>query len=367
MFALILTLVGTLLHLYCAWRAGSLPWIRRRVGVRRWWLFAFVAWLAYVVGIGIGDHPVGPIATLLAQFAFHWLGVLFLLAICLLAVDLVTSGGRLWARRTPLLRAGALALGALLVVIALIQGHRAPVVTRHELMLADLPAALDGTTLVAMSDLHLGTALGADWLAARVAQVRALAPDLIVLIGDLTEGEPPRASGFAEALRGLQAPLGVWAVTGNHEFHGDTLATIALFESAGVRWLRDRAIVVQPGLRLAGVDDLTRRARNGTADPALLEDLAGAGGEAAVLLSHSPLHVEAAAQAGFDLMLSGHTHGGQIWPFGYLVRQRYPYFLGHYRVGAMHLLVGRGTGTWGPRMRLWRPGEILQVTLRAGK
>ncbi len=94
--------------------------------------------------------------------------------------------------------------------------------------------------------------------------------------------------------------------------------------------------------------------------------LAGRAPGATILLSHAPSQANRVSAAGVDLMLSGHTHGGQIWPFGYLVRREYPLLAGEYAVGGMTVIVCRGTGTWGPRMRLWHPGEILRITLRAG-
>ena len=365
MFFLILTLAGSLLHAYCAWRVGTLPWIRRRIGVRRWWLGAAALWLIYLAGIGIGDNPAGLIAGMAAQFAFHWLVALFLLSLCLLAVELVTGFGRLWPRWVMPLRSAALAAAAFLVAAALLQGLRAPAVTRYAVVMPGLPAALDGTTVVVLSDLHLGASAGSGWLAARVAQAEALRPDLIVLVGDLVEGAPEAVPGLAAVLRRLKAPLGVWAVTGNHELYGDTPATVALFQAAGIRWLRDRAVTLRPGLRLAGVDYADGRDGAGGGYPKLFSALAGHGGGAAILLSHAPSQVAAAAQAGFGLMLSGHTHGGQVWPFSYLVRLRYPYFSGRYRIGRMTLIVGNGSGSWAARMRLWRRGEIPWVTLRA--
>lgn len=365
MFSLILNVVGSVLHLYCTWRIGSLPMVRRRVGLRGWCVASVVVWVIYITGVRIGDEPVGLIAWVMSQFAFHWLMTLFLVGLCLFAVDVATGFGYWKPRRLGALRQWALGVGAAMVVIALVQGLRPPVVTHHEVALQGLPAQLDGTTLAAISDMHIGAGIGRDWLAARVEQVQALKPDLVVLIGDLTEGEAGLVPGLEETLRRLRAPLGVWAVTGNHEFHGDTPATIALFESAGIRWLRDQAVELRPGLRLAGIDYLREHTQNGSPETALLKRLAGPGDGAALFLSHVPLQVEAAADAGFRFMLSGHTHGGQVWPFGYLVRQRYPYFLGHYRVGDMQLIVGRGTGTWGARMRLWQPGEILHITLRS--
>jgi uncharacterized protein len=365
LFSLILIIVGSILHLYCAWRVGSLPLIRRRVGPSGWWLATTVVWAVYAAGIWIGDEPTGMIAWFLSQFAFYWLMTLFLVGLCLLVIDGVTGFGCWKLHRIAALRQGAVIAGAAMVVIALVQGLRPPVVTHHEIVLPGLPTQLDGTTLVAISDLHMGAGIGQDWLAARVGQIQALKPDLVVMVGDLMEGEAGLAPGLKETMRRLRAPLGVWAVTGNHEFHGDVDATIALFESAGVRWLRDQAVELRPGLRLAGLDYLNEQKRNDKTQSELLKSLAGSSDQAVLLLSHAPLQVEAAADAGFDLMLSGHTHGGQVWPFGYLVRQRYPYFLGYYQVGRMQLLVGRGAGTWGARMRLWQPGEILHITLKS--
>lgn len=116
---------------------------------------------------------------------------------------------------------------------------------------------------------------------------------------------------------------------------------------------------------LAGVDDFTARRQFGLRDDGLATALAGRPTGATILLSHTPWLAERAAEMGVGLMLSGHTHDGQIWPFGYLVRLQYRLVGGFYRVGPLQVLVSRGTGTWGPRMRLWRPSEIWVLTLRS--
>ena len=121
---------------------------------------------------------------------------------------------------------------------------------------------------------------------------------------------------------------------------------------------------VHPGLVVAGVDDLTVN-KGFIGDKLISKALAGHPPSAAtILLSHSPLQADKVAELGVGLMLSGHTHGGQIWPFGYLVERFYPLFVGQYEVNGMEIIVCRGTGTWGPRMRLWLPGEIIRVTLK---
>ncbi|MHB8834168.1 MAG: metallophosphoesterase [Candidatus Methylomirabilia bacterium] len=365
-FGTFLLVAWTLVTLYVVGRVSTLPWVRRRIPPKVLFPSAGVLWASFVLARIHGNDGAGPLLAALEQCGMNALAILFLLAVPLLAVDVVTGFGLLARPLVPRLRGAALVAGGLLTAVALVQGLRPPVVREYEVRLPGLPAALDGTTVVALSDLHLGSLLGEKWLAARVAQVRALRPDLVVLLGDLFEGHGRPAGEFLPLLKRLEAPLGVWAVNGNHESHGARGASDPAPEQSGFTVLHDRWVEVRPGLVLAGVDDLTSRRRAGVGGDPVGTALAGRPPGAAVLLSHSPLEVVRAAAAGAGLMLSGHTHGGQIWPFGYLARLNYPFFAGRYAVDGMTLIVSRGTGTWGPRLRLWHPGEIVRVTLRAG-
>jgi predicted MPP superfamily phosphohydrolase len=228
---------------------------------------------------------------------------------------------------------------------------------------------------VMVSDLHLGTQRGADWMAARVAQINALQPAAVLMVGDQVDRDPLGDPRLAGVLRGLKAPRGVWAVTGNHEFYGDAETTVAEFAEGGVRWLRNRRVELAPGLVLAGIEDVGRAMHGGGDSPGnITGDLAqllpaspASPAQATILLSHIPAGplIDMAAARGVGLMLSGHTHGGQIWPFSYLVRQRFPQLVGQHAIGGMNLIISRGAGSWGPRMRLWQPGEIVRITLRA--
>ena len=150
----------------------------------------------------------------------------------------------------------------MLSVFALVQGVRSPVVKNHEVRLSSLPGEMDSTVIVAMSDLHLGSQLNKQWLEARVAQVRALLPDLVVLLGDLFEGQDRPQGDLFSALRRLSPPLGVWAVTGNHEFYGSRGKEMLLGNEANIQLLRNRWVEIRPGFVLAGVDDLTTGRRN---------------------------------------------------------------------------------------------------------
>ena len=367
MFGTILTVIGFLLHSYVFWRASSAPFLRRRVRARTIAGIGLVLFVFFVVGRIVGHGKAGTAASVLELLSIIWLASLFLVCVCLLATELMTGFGFLFAKHAPVLRGWALVAGAGLSAIAVIQGLRAPTVESYEIQLAGLPPELDGTVLVAMSDLHLGSLVGEKWLDDRAAQVQALRPDLVVLLGDIFEGHGRPKDALLSGLNRLSAPLGVWAVPGNHEHYGSRDGTPPFAGESNIKMLQNRWVEVRPGLILAGVEDLTVAGRSGRASGLVEQALVGRPQGATILLSHTPWQTEAAAARGVDLMLSGHTHGGQIWPLGYLVRTRYPLIQGRYDVGGMTVLVCRGTGTWGPRMRLWRPGEIMRVTLRAKK
>jgi predicted MPP superfamily phosphohydrolase len=354
------------MHIYVFWRSASVPFVDRHVSRKILIGAGVILWAIFFFGRVIGHGGTGVLAGTLEFLGMTWMAVLFLAFISLLAIDLATLFGFLMPRLSPSLRGWALLIGVVLSVIALFQGLRPPVVEKYEVSLPGLPDAMDGKVLVVLSDMHLGSQLGERWLAARIAQVNAQRPDLVVLLGDIFEGHGPPKDQLIETLKGLSAPLGIWAVPGNHEFHGG--GDMSLFKEVSFKLLRNGWAEVRPGLVLSGVDDLTSRRRKGQGGDPISQALVGRPPGATILLSHTPWQAERAAKAGVGLMLSGHTHGGQIWPFDYLVRNRYPLLEGRYEVNGMTVIVCRGTGTWGPRMRLWRPSEILRVTLlRKGK
>lgn len=367
MFSIILYVIGSLMHFYVADRLRRTAFLRGRVRPRAWWIGAVLVWLVYLAGVRIGDEALDwrwwP-----GQFAMTWLGLLFVMTLCLLVADGLTGFG-LWLRRhRPALLGTAAIAGVAIGAFGVFQAVRAPRVVEHEIVLERLPAALDGTVLVAITDLHLGAQRGTPWLDGRVKQINALAPDAVVMVGDQVEGDPVRGARLPAVLRELRAPLGVWAVTGNHEFYGELADTLAGFEAGGVRWLRDGHATIAPGLVLTGIDDIGRDMQRGGDLAASLERVLATRPEgASILLAHIPAPpvVEQAARQGVDLMLSGHTHGGQIWPFDYAVKSRFPQLVGVHPIDRMTLVISRGAGSWGPRMRLWQSGEILKLTLRA--
>jgi predicted MPP superfamily phosphohydrolase len=366
-FGLILISAITLMHIYVFCRATSVPVFKRHVSRKLLIGAGLVLWAGFFLGRVYGHHGTGPFAKTLELLGMNWMAVLFLLFISLVAMDFVTGFGFLVPRLAPALRGTALVGGVVLSAVALFQGLRPPVVQNYEVYLSGLADEMDGTVLVAMSDLHLGNLLDEQWLEARVAQVQAQQPDLVVLLGDIFEGHGKPQSELLPVLRRLSAPLGVWVVPGNHEFHHRHNGSTFLIEEAGFRLLRNRWAEVRPGMVMVGVDDLTASRRSGQGGDPISKALAGRPPGATILLSHTPWQADKAAKAGVGLMLSGHTHGGQIWPFDYLVKRVYPLLEGRYEVDGMTVIVCRGTGTWGPRMRLWRPSEILRLKLKTGR
>lgn len=360
MFMTIFLSAWTLMHAYVFWRLASVPMITDHVS--RWYILAaaVILWASGFLRRFL-DYPE------IETFVLNWLGALFLLFCCFLITDIVTVFGFVMPHLAPTIRGLGLILGIALVLVAIIQGHRAPVIHDYEVRIAHLPSRFDGLVVAVLSDLHVGRSPDAKWLAARIEQVNALDPDLVLLLGDNFErgGRDDQQDSIVTALRTLSPQFGTFAITGNHESYGGGVRAAALLEQSGIHLLRDEWVELDSGLAVGGVDDgghgetpveLVGRIRTFLA--------AKPTGDATIYLCHRPRMIDDAANAGVDLMLSGHTHGGQIWPFDYVVRLFNSLVEGRYASGEMTAIVSRGTGTWGPRMRLWAPGEILRITLR---
>lgn len=354
------------MHVYVFWRAKSVPVISRYLPRYVLVALACFLWASYILAHTFDHFHLERVARILETIGAQWFGIIFLLLVSLLFVDVITVFGRLCPRYARLSRGLALVAAGLLSLIAFVQGHRAPVIEKYEVRLPNLRPELDGTVVVLASDFHLGTLVQKNWLEARIQQIEAEHPDMIILAGDIVEGEDPSEADLLPSLQMLHAPLGVWSVTGNHEFDEENENSPGVIEKDGLQVLHDHWVKVRPGLIVAGVDDLTSRHRQGHIGNSIEKALQGHPAKAAtILVSHTPWDVETAAQAGASLMLSGHTHDGQIWPFNYVVGFTHPLLAGRYEVSGMPLVVCRGTGTWGPRMRLWRRGEIARITLRS--
>ena len=379
-FVTVVVSVWSVANVYLAHRLvfdPAWPEPAQRALVLAIWVLAALPFLQPIFEFAVGPRRTAP----LAWTGYLYMGLLLLMVTGFGATDLLFSLGGVAsadlgsgdpAGGVTIARVRALAIAAAAGgagMIALASALRAPAVLRTEVRLARFPAALDGFRIVQISDLHIGAMRDRRFARRVTERVNALAPDLIAVTGDLVDGPvkdlAPHVAPFGE----LKAPHGVFFVTGNHDYYSGADPWLAhVTEALGWRALRNERVAIErdgAGFDLAGVDDH----RGDLFGPGHGEDvpraLAGRDpSRAVVLLAHDPSTFKKACTQGIDLQLSGHTHGGQIWPFGYLVRLVVPFIAGHFQRHGAQLLVSRGTGFWGPPMRLRAPSEISEIVLR---
>ncbi|MCU0607589.1 MAG: metallophosphoesterase, partial [Candidatus Edwardsbacteria bacterium] len=258
--------------------------------------------------------------------------------------------------------------GALITVIAGHVNALSPRVARLELGIDKTAGARRELRIALVSDIHLGTVIGNGRLRRLVAMVNAERPDVVLLAGDIVDEDIGRVvrDNLGETLRTFEAPLGVYGITGNHEYIGGRVgSTVQYLEQHGVTMLLDRVVLVDSSFSLAGRVDRSGQRIAGT--PRLpLSDLLKNSDRAKplILLDHQPFELEAAAAQGVDLQLSGHTHHGQLWPFNLITNRVYEQSWGYLKKGDTHFYVSSGYGTWGPPVRTGNRPEIAVITLR---
>ena len=313
---------------------------------------------------------------------FGWMGLMFFTVVLLGIGDVGRLFARLLqngdpvdpARRLAVSRmfgAGVALVATSLGAVATHQGLTRLTVRRAKVRLPRLPKALDGFKLVQLSDIHVGPTILRDFIERVVATTNALEPDAIVITGDLVDGSVEQLREHVAPLAGLRARHGVYFVTGNHEYYSGAEDWCDELTRLGVRVLRNERVTLgndDASFDLAGVDDSSahRFGRGHGADlpkAVLGRDPA----RELVLLAHQPRAVFEAKDQGVGLMLSGHTHGGQMWPWNWLVRLQQPVVSGFETFERTLVWVSNGTGYWGPPMRLGAPAEITELVLSSGE
>lgn len=257
-------------------------------------------------------------------------------------------------------------------LVGLVNARRRARVVDVDVPIAGLPQDLDGFTIVQISDIHVGPTIKKRYVQAIVDAVNETLPDVIAITGDVVDGSVEHLSAQASPLGTLRAPYGVYLVTGNHEYYSGATAWVAEFRRMGLRVLMNEHAVIHPAglpVVVAGVTDFGA----GAFDPQQRSNpkaaLAGAPADACarILLAHQPRSAAAAEPLDYTLQLSGHTHGGQFFPWGFFVRFQQPFTAGLHRLGKMWVYTSRGTGYWGPPKRLGAPSEITRLRLRTAK
>jgi predicted MPP superfamily phosphohydrolase len=267
--------------------------------------------------------------------------------------------------------ARAVAIAAVLVTLwGFANARRTARVVRVDVPITGLPAALDGFTIAQISDVHVGPTIKRPYVEAIVDTVNRLDVDLVAVTGDLVDGSVRDLAGHVAPLASLRSREGSFFVTGNHEYYSGAADWVAELRRLGVRVLMNEHVVIDHAealLVVAGVTDYSA----GHFDAAQRSDpqaaMAGApsGAGVRVLLAHQPRSAVEAAEAGFDLQLSGHTHGGQFLPWNFFVRLQQPFTAGLHRLKRLWVYTSRGTGYWGPPKRFGAPSEITLLRLVA--
>ena len=344
-------------------------------------LFALL-WLSFPLSRSVPRNLASPFLWV----SYIWLGVLALSAVVFGLVDLARLLGGVLSPALPIDDSRRAWLGRMLDVVALggaatlsgcavVIGLRKVTVKRIEVELTKLPQELAGFRIVQLTDVHIGPTLDGRWLREIVDRVNALAADAVVITGDLVDGSVAQLGSHVAPLAELRARHGVFFVTGNHEYYSGVDSWLAELKRLGVKVLRNERVTLRPqplagegaselGIDLVGIDDFHAGSFPGHG-PDLPKALLGRDPQRpAVLLAHQPAAIIEAAQLGIDLQLSGHTHAGQLWPWGYFVRLQQPYVYGLHRHGDAQIYVSAGTGYWGPPMRLASESEITEVILK---
>jgi predicted MPP superfamily phosphohydrolase len=363
--------VLTILHLYIGWRVlPDLPVdSSARIIGALWLVMSFL-----LVPVGLLSRAVKrqPLSDRLAWVGLLALGLFSSVLVLTLLRDAVLLAVLLFGAYSVAFASWTAiavpSLAGLTTVIGFVNARRVAKVVEVDVPINDLPDALHGFTIAQISDIHVGPTIKHGYLDAIVNAVNALGADMIAITGDLVDGSVARLAPHTAPLRKLSATHGVYFVTGNHEYYSNAHAWIAEIRRLGLTVLMNQHVLLThqgAPLVVAGVNDYTAH----LFDPSHRSDphaaMVGVPRDAAVkiLLAHQPRSAPAAADAGFDLQLSGHTHGGQFFPWNFFVPMQQPYTAGLHRLRELWVYTSRGTGYWGPPKRFGAPSEITRLRL----
>ncbi len=344
----------------------------RKLYILWFWVFAGT----YIAGRILENIHLSYLSDVLVWTGSFWLGALLYFFLLVLFFDLVRLSHALWpwwpafitdnmARFRLYVFTGTVAVVFLLMIVGFINA-RSPVVRYFELHIDKPAGTLKELNVVLMSDIHLGTITGNGYFSRVVDKALELEPDIILLAGDILDEDlaPVIRQNIGTTLHQLRAPLGVYAVMGNHEHIGGHVSAQEYLERHGLQILRDTAVMVNESFWLVGRDDRDKQRFTGRSRKALEEVLYDVDFSYPVLLmDHQPFYLEKAAALGVDMQVSGHTHHGQMWPLNYITRAMYTVSHGYENIDGMHAYVSNGIGTWGPPVRLGNRPEIVHLRL----
>lgn len=359
-----------LLNLYIGWHGAKLLEV---AGLSSWlpWYWTGFAVVAFGYVLGRMRRIPGPPRRLLKVLGSYYLAIFQFSLILLPPADLAAFLLALSGVRPDVYvpAVGCVVIAALLLM--LLRGSYnawVPAVRRHHLDIAKKAGRFKEIRIAVASDLHLGNVVGKRHLRRLTRLVAEMKPDMILLVGDIIDDdiEPFIRNNMAEVMAQLKAPLGIYAVLGNHEYYGGHIAEHAKqMDKLGIRLLRDESVLVDDAFYVVGRKDRTAESFDPDRRAHLEALLSGLDlRRPVIVMDHQPHEFTAAAAAGADLMLCGHTHRGQIAPNHWITRRIFELDWGYMRKGGMHVVVSSGFGTWGPPVRIASRCELVELTLR---
>lgn len=332
--------------------------------------------VSFILGRVLENYWLSHVSDVIVWIGSFWLAALVYFFFTVLVIDLLrlTNAVVPWfpaaVTSDPQRVARVLFWGASAVVaVLLVVGHlnaRYPRLHRITVPIAKPADGVRSIRAALISDIHLGTIVGRTRLQGIVERLDALRPDIILLAGDIVDEDlaPVIKENTGEILRTMHAPLGVYGITGNHEYIGGAARAVAYLEEHGITMLRDTFIVLPNGVTLVGREDRSSRQFGGARRkdlPALLDGVRR--DRPIIMMDHQPFDLDSVVAAGVDLQVSGHTHHGQLWPFNHITNMVYEQSWGYLRKGGTQFYVSSGVGSWGPPVRLANRPEIVEITL----
>lgn len=373
-FAIALAIYG-LINFYIfirGWQA-----IPRGTSLRTYYLIVFlIVSLSFIVGRFLEGVYLSVFSDVFVWIGSFWLAAMlyFLLIVILLDISrLINHWFAIYPSSITVDYGGAkfiaLAISIGIMALTLLVGHINAFHPRiNNLNLTIFKPVNKGRTIsiAAATDIHLGAIVGRYRINSLVEEINKLKPDIVLLGGDIVDEDiaPVIRENLGETLRLIKAPLGVYAITGNHEYYGGVEAASKYMSEHGIRMLRDSVVKVDDLFYLVGREDREKKRIKGIDRKTLDTLLAGIDRSLPIiLLDHQPFHLEEAVEQDVDLQISGHTHHGQLWPLNYFTNMIYEISTGYEKKGNTHIYVSSGFGTWGPPVRTNSRPEIVHIEL----
>ena len=341
---------------------------------RNWypWIFLFLS-ASYIIGRFLERAWISPVSSFFTFVGAFWLALMVYLLMAVLVVDPVRlvlyflpQPAFLAEHYVQVKKYMFFALTGLAGIVV-IAGHinaLNPRVKRLDIHIDKKAGQLKSLHIAAASDIHMGTLVGPRRTAKLVRMLNECHPDVILLAGDIVDEDlgPVIHNDLGRSLLKLQAPMGIYAITGNHEYIGGAEAAVKYLQSHGITMLRDTAIKLQESFYLAGRNDRDSRRFSGKERKGLDKVLEGVDlSLPVIMMDHQPFNLQQVTDAGVDFQLSGHTHHGQMWPFNYITDAIYEVSWGYLKKGNSQFYVSSGYGGWGPPVRTGNRPEILDI------